>query len=87
MISAKVASVKILMIYIMANKKVLPLTDTEIKNAKSKDKEYTLSDGNGLQLNITEPLSVNNHSIAYYLYDFFISNYKKYIIHYCISSC
>jgi len=36
----------------MANKKVSPLTDTEIKNAKPKDKEYTLSDGNGLQLNI-----------------------------------
>jgi hypothetical protein len=35
---------------IMANKKVSPLTDTEIKNAKPKDKEYTLSDGNGLQL-------------------------------------
>lgn len=36
----------------MANKKVTPLTDTAIKNAKSKDKEYTVSDGNGLQLNI-----------------------------------
>lgn len=36
----------------MANKKVTPLTDTAIKNAKSKDKEYTLPDGNGLQLNI-----------------------------------
>ncbi|MCX6072725.1 MAG: integrase arm-type DNA-binding domain-containing protein [Campylobacterales bacterium] len=34
----------------MANKKVSPLTDTEIKNAKPKDKKYTLSDGNGLQL-------------------------------------
>ncbi|MGD9970410.1 MAG: tyrosine-type recombinase/integrase [Sulfuricurvum sp.] len=34
----------------MANKKVTPLTDTEIKNAKPKDKEYTLSDGNGLQI-------------------------------------
>lgn len=34
----------------MANKKVLPLTDTEIKKAQSKEKEYTLSDGNGLQL-------------------------------------
>jgi integrase len=34
----------------MANKKVLPLTDTEIKNAKPKEKKYTLSDGNGLQL-------------------------------------
>lgn len=34
----------------MANKKVTPLTDTEIKNAKPKEKEYTLPDGNGLQL-------------------------------------
>lgn len=34
----------------MANKKVAPLTDTEIKNAKPKEKDYTLSDGNGLQL-------------------------------------
>lgn len=31
----------------MANKKVAPLTDTEIKNAKPKDKDYTLSDRNG----------------------------------------
>ena len=36
----------------------------------------------GLQLNITDPLSTDNHSIAYYLYDFFISNYKKYIVQY-----
>jgi integrase len=36
----------------MANRKVTPLTDTAIKNAKPKDKEYTLPDGNGLQLNI-----------------------------------
>jgi integrase len=34
----------------MANKKVTPLTDTEIKNAKARDKDYTLPDGNGLQL-------------------------------------
>jgi hypothetical protein len=34
----------------MANKKVQPLTDTAIKNAKAREKEYTLSDGNGLQL-------------------------------------
>ncbi|WP_101776412.1 tyrosine-type recombinase/integrase [Pasteurella oralis] len=31
-------------------KKVKPLTDTEIKNAKPKDKEYLLSDGAGLHL-------------------------------------
>lgn len=36
----------------MANKKVTPLTDTEIKTAKPKEKEYTLPDGNGLQINI-----------------------------------
>lgn len=29
-----------------------PLTATEVKNAKSKEKEYRLSDGNGLQLRI-----------------------------------
>lgn len=34
----------------MANKKVAPLTDTEIRNTRSKEKDYTLSDGNGLQL-------------------------------------
>lgn len=35
---------------IMANRKVSPLTDTEIKSAKPTDKDRTLSDGNGLQL-------------------------------------
>lgn len=37
----------------MANKKVAPLTDTEIKNLKpdlKKNRDYTKSDGNGLQL-------------------------------------
>lgn len=34
----------------MANRKVSPLTDTEVKTAKPKEKEYTLPDGNGLQL-------------------------------------
>ncbi len=29
---------------------VAPLTDTKIKNTKSKDKDYTLSDSRGLQL-------------------------------------
>lgn len=29
---------------------VKPLNDKEIKSAKAKDKEYTLADGNGLQL-------------------------------------
>ena len=31
-------------------RKVTPLTATQIKNAKPKDKAYTLPDGNGLQL-------------------------------------
>jgi integrase len=34
----------------VGNKKVAPLSDTEIKNAKPKEKKYVLSDGNGLQL-------------------------------------
>lgn len=34
----------------MGNNKVAPLSDTEIKNAKPKEKKYVLSDGNGLQL-------------------------------------
>lgn len=34
----------------MGNKKVAPLSDTKIKNAKPKEKKYVLSDGNGLQL-------------------------------------
>ena len=31
-------------------KVVTPLTDTKIKESKAKDKDYTLADGNGLQL-------------------------------------
>ncbi len=31
-------------------RKVTPLTDTKIKTSKSKEKEYTLADGNGLQI-------------------------------------
>lgn len=34
----------------MANRKASPLTDTLIKALKPKEKEYTQSDGNGLQL-------------------------------------
>ncbi len=37
----------------MANRKVSPLTDTEIRNVKPKEKKYSISDGNGLQLTIT----------------------------------
>jgi integrase len=36
----------------MAKRTVIPLTDTQIKNAKSKDKDYLLADGHGLFLNI-----------------------------------
>ena len=36
----------------MANMKVTPLANTAIEKAKPKDKEYTLSDGKGLQLNV-----------------------------------
>lgn len=31
---------------------VKPLTDTQVKNAKSKDKTYTLTDGDGMYLEI-----------------------------------
>jgi integrase len=34
----------------MAKRKVTPLTDTEVKNAKSKEKDYILPDGNNLHL-------------------------------------
>ena len=33
-------------------KKVAPLTNTEVKQAKPRDKDYTLSDGDGLQLRV-----------------------------------
>ncbi|MGF1743394.1 integrase arm-type DNA-binding domain-containing protein [Vibrio minamisatsumaniensis] len=33
-------------------KQVKPLTETQIKNAKPKGKEYILSDGNGLRLRV-----------------------------------
>jgi integrase len=36
----------------MANKRVIPLSDTQIKNAKPSNKVWTLSDGNGLMLQI-----------------------------------
>lgn len=34
-------------------RKTAPLSDTEIKNAKPKEKQYTLGDGQGLRLLIT----------------------------------
>lgn len=34
-------------------KRVLPLTDLQVKNAKPREKEYKLSDGNGLYLLVT----------------------------------
>ncbi len=33
-------------------KQITPLTNTEVKQAKIKDKEYTLADGAGLQLRV-----------------------------------
>ena len=36
----------------VAKRAVIPLSDTTIKNAKSRDKDYLLADGNGLYLNI-----------------------------------
>jgi hypothetical protein len=33
-------------------KKVAPLTNTEVKLSKPQDKDYTLSDGDGLQLRV-----------------------------------
>ncbi|OCQ11988.1 hypothetical protein AKH09_05330 [Vibrio parahaemolyticus] len=33
-------------------KRVVPLTNTQVKQAKESDKEYTLSDGDGLQLRV-----------------------------------
>lgn len=33
-------------------KVVTPLTDTQVKQAKVKDKEYTLPDGDGLELRV-----------------------------------
>jgi hypothetical protein len=34
-------------------KRILPLTDIQVKNAKPKEKEYKISDGGGLYLLIT----------------------------------
>jgi len=42
-----------------------PLTNTEIKHAKTKDKEYSLSDGQGLQLSI-RPSGAKNWLFKYY---------------------
>ncbi|MFT7005030.1 MAG: hypothetical protein ACJAWW_002396, partial [Sulfurimonas sp.] len=33
---------------------VKPLTETQIKNAKAKDKTYTLSDGGGMYLEVNK---------------------------------
>ncbi len=42
-----------------------PLTDTQIKQTKVRDKEYSLSDGDGLQLSI-RPSSTKNWLFKYY---------------------
>lgn len=44
---------------------VKPLTDTEIKTAKPKDKDYTLHDGEGLQLIVT-PREKKHWQFRYY---------------------
>lgn len=46
-------------------KRVIPLTDTKVKNAKPKDKEYTLSDGDGLELRI-RPAGSKRWVLKYY---------------------
>lgn len=44
---------------------VKPLNDTQIKQAKPKEKEYSLSDGNGLQLSI-RPNGTKSWIFKYY---------------------
>ena len=46
-------------------KKVQPLTDTEIKQAKPKEKEYNLGDGDGLSLKI-KPIGTKLWRFSYY---------------------
>jgi hypothetical protein len=52
-------------------KTVKPLTDTEIKNSKLKDKDYKLSDGQGLYFVIKK----NNSKI--WRYDFVYGGKRK----------
>lgn len=47
---------------------VLPLTATKVKHAKSRDKDYLLSDGNGLYLKVPSkgnPIWIFNYTIPY----------------------
>lgn len=46
-------------------RRTLPLTDTEIKNAKPRDKEYNLADGNGLSLRV-KPIGTKAWIFNYY---------------------
>lgn len=48
-----------------------PLTDTEIKKAKPKDKIYTLSDGHGLQLRIKP------NGSKMWLFDYLLNHIQK----------
>ena len=41
-----------------------PLTATEVKNAKPRDKEYILSDGQGLQLRVLQSGSKHGNLIT-----------------------
>lgn len=45
-------------------KKIRPLTNTEVKQAKAQEKEYTLADGDGLQLRI-KPSGSKNWVLKY----------------------
>jgi len=58
-------------------KKVNPLTNTQVKQAKPKDKIYKLSDGDGLQLRI-----LPNGSKQWLLYYFKPFTKKTHIIKY-----
>lgn len=42
-----------------------PITDTEVRQAKARDKQYTLSDGMGLFLRV-RPNSTKNWMFDYY---------------------
>ena len=43
-------------------RKTLPLSDTQIKNAQPRDKQYTMFDGDGLFLIVTPTVIFHHHS-------------------------
>ncbi|CDH02575.1 Arm DNA-binding domain-containing protein [Xenorhabdus bovienii] len=51
----------------------MPLTDTKIKNAKPKDKPYSLPDGNGLYLEI-RPTGAKFWRYRFWLHEFLFSH-------------